>query len=898
MKQKIKANVVQQVHWDPEWYFTEEDTTVQFAYNTKDLIDALEEGRLKQFFLDGRTDALEDYLLSHQEDRKRVEKLVQENKLFIGPFHAQLDCFISSGEAIFNNLRIGMELGDKYGGTSKLAWLPDSFGHTQDFPKIFSSMGINDFIFRRGMGEEHNLPIDFYWESNDGSKVLTNVLQCGYGFATPAFVSGKLTDEKAENYQGKDLNNEFRSLAKWSTLDNEFLLPIGFDLNPTIDDFQELIDKYNKESDEFEFEEITFHEYMDKLREESKDFKSYKGEFMSAQHHRMHRSLFSARADIKALQDKVERIMTYEVQPLMTMIDNLGLEYDKGLIDRAWDLLVRSQTHSSATNTDKTNELIKVRSARAYNIAESCKVYLIRKIAATIPKEENKMPIVIYNTLPEKRDMCTKLYVYSRSKDFKLELNGEEVEYSVIDVDRMFSGIYRKDASLMKEEDYFYRTEISINIKDFNGFSYKTLYLLDGEKANKITITEEVCDTIENSRYKISFVDDKFNIYDKKYDILHKDSIYIEESGDEGDNYDHSYPDKDLILKYDFKDAKINRAYNTKNVSELEIEGKVLVPYNLQERAEGKVTTKLGYKLKFRLREDRNVIEVSGNFDNKSLNHRVRLVVRTENESKYSYAGTQFGYIKRETLPENLESWRAQKYDGEPIESSSWLEEPTPTYPLLNYVSLLGNKYVATAYTRGSKEYEIIGENYSDIALTIFRGVGHLGLPDLNRRPGRASGLQEKLFETPLSQMLGDNQFEFGFEYSDKFDGNKIGKEYVKYATDQSYFQNQRLERVVFPMCFLDTAALSQGVPEEFKLLELQDSEATFGTLKKANEGNAYVLRVFNNENHEVDGGTLKINVDYKEIRFTNGAEDVDIDGSLELGNLRPGEIINVKIIL
>ena len=63
-------------------------------------------------------------------------------------------------------------------------------------------------------------------------------------------------------------------------------------------------------------------------------------------------------------------------------------------------------------------------------------------------------------------------------------------------------------------------------------------------------------------------------------------------------------------------------------------------------------------------------------------------------------------------------------------------------------------------FTRGVKEYQFTGEGCSDISLTIFRSAGYVGLPDLNRRPGRPSGLSNKLFESPDHQMLGDNEFE------------------------------------------------------------------------------------------------------------------------------------------
>ena len=892
MTKKILANVVQQVHWDPEWYFTEEDTTVQFAYNTRDLLRSLKNGTLKQFYLDGRTDALIDYLNSHKEDIDLVKELVASKKLVIGPFHAQLDCLISSGEAIIRNLNMGIELADELGGASKLAWLPDSFGHGQDFPKIFNGFGIKDFIFRRGMGDEHQLPLDFNWESNDGSSVVTNVLQAGYGFATPAFISGKMTSSMAKNYQGKDLNDEFLMLANGSTLENEFLLPIGFDLNPAIENFDELLQKYSDESEKFNFEETTFDAYMKKIRENG-NLKTYRGEFNSAQYHRMHRSLFSARADIKTLQDQTERILTYEVQPLMAMADRLGIKYDKGLLDRAWDLLLRSQTHSSATNTDKTNELIKTRTARAYNIAESTKVFIMRKIAVTIPKTTTDMPLVVFNTLPEKRDITDTYMVYTKSKNFKIMFEGKEVPYTIISDERRCSGIQKKDPSKMDQNKFFHATKIAVSFKDVPGMSYQCMHVID-EVSDYGPTMKETAQVIENKNYKISYVDGQIQVTDKIRNVTYKQAIYLEESGDEGDNYDYSNPDHDMTIIDTFINSAVS-SYDIGVVQEMIIKGTMLTPANLEERADRKTTTLNNYEIKITLKEDNNLIFVKGKIDNQANNHRIRLVVKTPSSNEYSIAGTQFGNIKRETEPENLMDWRSKKFEDEPIEDDAdWLEEPTPSYPFLNYVALEQEKEVVTVFTRSSKEYEVIGEGYSDIAITLFRSVGHLGLPDLNRRPGRASGLQEKLFPSPLSQLIGENEFEVAIAYYEEFDGNKIGKDYVNYAVDRIYFQNQKHERVVFPICFLDVGALPNPVPENHTNLELIDSEATYGTYHKSTRDEGYVLRIYNNSDKVIKAGTLV--GDFKTVKYTDLLCQNDVEASKELGEMRPGEIRTIKV--
>ncbi len=890
MKRKI-VNVIHHTHWDPIWYFSPQDALVQFSYNMKELLDALENGSVTNFFLDGQTAAIDEYLQIHPEDRERIKKFVKEKRLFIGPFNSQLDCFISNGESVINNLRLGMKSANELGGTSKIAYLPDSFGHSYDFPKIFNQMGIHDFVITRGVGDEYGLGSEFYMESNDGSKILVYTMISGYGFGTFPFEEGTLFSKDAVDYNEMNVEELMDRLGKWSTVPNEIVFPLGFDQHAAILDVEEKIEKYNREQDKYFFHLTTWEEYMKKIREKGVNLKTHKSELYSTQYHRVHKSIFSARSDIKYLQDIAERTLTYEVQPLMSMLDGLGIEYDHGIIDKAWETLIKCQTHSSATMTDPCNEYIKVQSKSAVDLAVAAKVYLMKLISISIKTDKpNVMPLVVFNTLPHKRDLSFKLDVYTKGKDFRLTLDGKELDYTVVAREKGYSGSLRKDKDLLKKEKYYYKTTVIVQINGVEGISYKTIYVHEDEQAaNK----KDAClsqNAIENSRYKITLGERGIQIWDKKLDKVFDRAIYIEESGDEGDNYDYSYPDpeEDMLITHHFENAKCSRAYNAPGFSEMIIEGGFNVPSDLEARKNKRLDSLLTYKIKIRIKENSDVIELKGSFQNKAKNHRVRIVFSTDFSNEYSFAGTQFGYVKRETEPAGLKVWRKE----------NWFEEPTPTNPLLNHVSAVGKDYVLTAFTRSVKEYEFIGPGKKDVALTIFRSVGHFGLPDLNRRPGRPSGLVAKIIESPDSQMIGEVKFEIGLTYYQNFDANKVMNDYIKYATDTIYYQNQKYDKTVFPISFFPTNPLRFQVPDSYKFLELCDSDAAFGTIVKSADNTGYILRIYNNENHEINGGWLKINFKHAKLYKTNLLEEILEETDKELGVLKPGELRNIKIVI
>lgn len=882
------ANCIHHTHWDPIWYFTPQDAMVQFTYNMRELLKGLESGTVKDFFLDGQTAAVDEYLTVHPEDEGRIRNMVSANKLFIGPFNSQLDCFISSGEAVVNNLRIGMKTADRLGGSSKIAYLPDSFGHSVDFPKIFNQMGVYDFVITRGVGDEYDLGSEFYMESNDGSRLLVSTMLSGYGYGTYPFREGSILTDMAEDYNKINVHELIDRLISKSTVKNEFVFPLGFDQNPVIHDIPEKIDEYNLKSDRYHFRLTTWEEYMNKIREKGEGLKTHKYELFSTQYHRIHKSLFSARADIKYIQDIVERTLTFEVQPLMSMLDKLGIPYDREIIDKAWETLIQCQTHSSATMTDESNEYIKVKSNSALNMAEAVKIYLMKIISISIrDTEDESMPLVIYNTFSSRRNLVVKATVYTKHDNFRLTLDGRDLDYTVIDSEKEYSGVLRKNKSLMTEDKHFYKSTIIFKVDGFNGISYKTVHIHDKGDRHQSGSSDLSKNAIVNDRYEITF-DDGIHVHDKKLAKTFKNAVYIEESGDEGDNYDYSYPDAedDLTIRHYFDDSEAE-TFNAPGLSEMKVSGEFHVPSDLKRRKEKELDATISYNLILRIKDDSDVIEISGSFNNTGKNHRVRIVFPTEYNNEYSYAGTQYGFIKRETAPTELEIWR----------ENNWFEEPSPTNPLLNHVSAVSDDYTLSIFTRSAKEYEFIDKGCSDVAVTIFRSVGHLGLPDLNRRPGRPSGLDYKVFEAPDSQMLGEVEFEIGISFYNDYDGNIIMNDYINYGTDILYYQDQSFEKTVYKIGYFPTNPLSINIPEKYDFISLEGSETSFGTVVKSKDNEGYILRIFNSENRPIKGGRIVVNFDYTTIYKTDLLEDNHQETSEEIGEVKSGELLNFKIV-
>lgn len=863
---KIVAHCIHHTHWDPIWYFHSEDALVQLSYDVRELLSSLESGECRAFFFDGQTAAVQDYLGLHPEDEPRIRSLVKSGKLILGPFHSQLDCFLSSGESLVNNLRLGIRFARSLGKCSDVAYLPDSFGHSSDFPAVFRRFGIRDFVLTRGVGDEQGVGNEFVWRGRDGSEVLAAVMTAGYGYGTKAFRDGSLKTGAGTDYNQRGVDSLIGLLLRKSALPGEFVLPLGFDQNPVIPRLSERIAEANRTVPGIEFRETTWREYLDRVREKTSGLPEFTGELYSPQYHRIHRSVFSVRADIKAIQDRVERRLVREVQPLMAILDALGLPWDQSLLDRAWELLIRGQTHASATMTDDSNGHVRSQSVAADHLTDSLKGYLMKILVKSLPPHSREeMPLVVFRLRPCPGRTTIPLTVYSSSPSFRLLEDGEEIPFWIVASESFGTGHARRDPRDEDPSRRAFRTHVWISLDGSEGLGYRTLSVRDGESPAFGGKAEPPADFIENRWIRAEWTPQGIRVTDKTSGRIFDPAMVWEDSGDDGDSYDHSVPPSDTIVRDRLETARLEGGFACPLAQELRLRGSFRIPGNLASRASGIRDVSLEYGLRLRLVEGDPLLHVDGWVDNSAQNHRLRLVFPTGVPHTESAAGTQFGFIRRKTADPHARDWK----------ESGWFEEPRPIYPLLNFVSAENGDSVITLHSRGPKEYEFTGPEAEDISITLFRAVGHLGLPDLSCRPGRPSGLDYRIVETPGNQMPGCLDFSLGLGYSPVFDADALWNRQAEFATDPCYYQEQPWERTVFPVSYFPTNPLPRILPERYRLLSWSGSPAVFETLVKDESDGSLKIHAFHPGEGRVPGGILRTELPVTEVSL------VDFSGTL-----------------
>ncbi|MFT4112079.1 glycoside hydrolase family 38 C-terminal domain-containing protein [Silvibacterium sp.] len=109
----------------------------------------------------------------NDEIRQRIKEGRWE---IVGGMWVEPDLNMPDGESTARSLLIGKRWYQKeYGVDVKIGWNPDSFGYNWQLPQIYKKSGVDYFVTQKmSWNDTNQLPLKlFWWESPDGSKVLT-----------------------------------------------------------------------------------------------------------------------------------------------------------------------------------------------------------------------------------------------------------------------------------------------------------------------------------------------------------------------------------------------------------------------------------------------------------------------------------------------------------------------------------------------------------------------------------------------------------------------------------------------------------------------------------------------------------------------------------------------------
>jgi len=113
----------------------------------------------------------------YPEMNAEIKRRIKEGRWeIVGGMWVEPDLNIPDGESTARSLLIGKRWFQKeYGVDVHIGWNPDSFGYNWQLPQIYKKSGVDYFVTQKmAWNDTNQLPFKlFWWESPDGSKVLT-----------------------------------------------------------------------------------------------------------------------------------------------------------------------------------------------------------------------------------------------------------------------------------------------------------------------------------------------------------------------------------------------------------------------------------------------------------------------------------------------------------------------------------------------------------------------------------------------------------------------------------------------------------------------------------------------------------------------------------------------------
>jgi len=856
------------MHWDREWYFTTEASRILLVNNMEEILTRLEQDtEYKYYVLDGQTAVLEDYFAVKPENRPRVKALVAAGKLIIGPWYTQTDTTLVSGESIVRNLMYGIRDCLAFGEPMKIGYLPDSFGMSSQLPHIYNGFGITRTMFWRGCSERHGTDkTEFLWQSQDGSEVTAQVLPLGYAI-------GKYLPEDEAGLR-KRLDTYFEVLEK-ASVTKEILLPNGHDQMPLQQNIFAVMDKLREIYPQRQFVLSRFEEVFDHIDAHRDELATLKGEFIDGKYMRVHRTIGSTRMDIKIAHARIENKIVNVLEPLATLAWTLGFEYHHGLLEKMWKEILKNHAHDSigCCCSDKVHREVMSRFELAEDMADNLTCFYMRKIVDNMPQsEEDKL--VMFNLTPWPREEVINTTIRLRASQFRLlDDRGNEIPYCLRSAREIDPGLIDRQIVHYGNYDPFMEFDIQLN-QILPSMGYRTLYI-EPHVAGKLLAAEKSSEALlDNAFWEITLNDDgTLRLLDKASGLIYDRALEIEESSDDGDEYDYSPSREEWRLtstQGEHEVEVIHEAWQSRAV----IRHRMAVPADLAERSARQQTGTLEAELTVTLSHNSRRIDVEARLGNHVDDHRVRVLIPTPFTADTVLADTQFGSLTRPVQDEAMANWQEE----------GWKEAPLPVWNLLNYAVLQERRNGMALFTEGLREFEVTGERQKTFALTLLRGVGVLGKEDLLLRPGRPSGIK---MPVPDSQMRGQLTCRFSLF---SFNGTPVSAGVAQQA--KSWLTPVHCYNKI-PWDAMKLNRASFTTPCSYSLLTLAPNGCVLSALKKAEDRDEMILRLYNPAETRSCDVALSVNrevqacceTDMNEVRKAQGEE-----GSAITGSFRPGQ--------
>jgi len=415
---KSKIYLIGHSHIDAVWVWDREETKRVCKSTFKRILDLLDEH--DDFYYAQSTAQFYEWVEEEApEIFERIKQHVKDGKWeIVGGMWVESDCNLPSGESLVRQILYGKKyFKDKFCVDVKVGWLPDTFGYCWTLPQIFKKSGIDYFLTSK-INWQTTLVLPytlFWWESPDGSRVLSCATPMGY-----------------VNTDSSEVNKQFRMAAYRQQGLRSILIPYGEGdhggglTQQMINDALENSSKSVKSlfAPALKFFEDTKEEYKNSLPVHNNEL-----------YLKTHRGTYTTQGRIKWLNRKGEVKLNVS-ERLCSIADLLGEKYPKNELDVVWKKLLFNQFHDAlpGTSINKVYDDAEKDFKYIFNTTKKITSKALKTISSNIDTIGEGIPLVIFNSLTWKRTDMVKVPLSSfANKNFTIiDLEGKAVPHQIV----------------------------------------------------------------------------------------------------------------------------------------------------------------------------------------------------------------------------------------------------------------------------------------------------------------------------------------------------------------------------------------------------------------------------------------------------------------------------------
>jgi alpha-mannosidase len=486
-----KLHMIGNAHIDPVWLWQWQEGFHEVKASFRSALDRINE--FKEFTFVSSSAAFYEWV--EQSDPAMFDEIcrcVADGRWeIVGGWWIQPDCNIPGGESFVRQGLYGQRyFKEKFGVTATVGYNVDSFGHAGSLPQILKKSGLDTYVFMRPSPHEKGLPGRlFWWEADDGSRVLT--FRIPYEYCT----------------WGKELDKHIRRCAaEIKAPFNELMCFYGVGNHgggPT----RENIESIRRLQDDPDLPQLVFstpNRFFEAITARDLPFPTVHEDL---QHHAS--GTYAAHSGVKRWNRLAESLLMTAESWSAVALRATGQPYPADF-DRAWKGVLFNQFHDIMAGTsiegayedarDLYGEAMSIGS-RALNLATQSVAWNVN-----VPYVEGSTPVTVFNP-----------HAWETKSNVQLE-TGRRGHLLVDDQDRPVPVQYIQSHATAGG-----RFRISF-LADLPALGYRTFHLRPGEPADAPTI--EATDTVlDNGRIRLEFNPQTGNIASLR-DLRHNIEVF------------------------------------------------------------------------------------------------------------------------------------------------------------------------------------------------------------------------------------------------------------------------------------------------------------------------------------------------------------------------------------